>query len=40
MQSREHEDELPELGDLALDVPHQGLVEKLDPVGSCTVQEN
>ena len=30
------EDELPELRHLALDVPHQGLVEKLYPVRPCT----
>ena len=30
------QDQLPELRHLALDVPHEGLVEKLYPVRPCT----
>ena len=32
--------ELPELGHLALDVPHQGLVQQLDAIRSCNLKHH
>ena len=33
-----HQHELPELGHLTLNVPHQGLVQELDTIRSCDIK--